>query len=80
MMNQPKPWKIIYAAAILCDLISIALIYNVTVTGDTSTEWVVWFLVILGFGLIAYGWLTESKYKRLHPEEFPPEAKPPKKK
>lgn len=73
-----KTHTLLYAAAITCDAVSLALIYNATVTGDAGLEWVVWLLVIAGFALIVGGWLTERRYKREHPEEYPPEK--PKKK
>lgn len=61
-----------YLGAVLCLLISVATVYQVTVTGDTSDEWIAWTCVIVGFSLFGLGFVYEDKYKKDHPEEFQP--------
>jgi len=56
----------------------VALIYLITVSGDTSYETLIWALIFLGFGLFAYAYFYEQRYKKAHPEEFPPPGFEPK--
>ena len=56
----------------------VALIYLITVSGDTSYETLIWALIFLGFGLFAFAYFYEQKYKKAHPEEFPPPSFEPK--
>jgi hypothetical protein len=65
---QLKPWSIMFAGAALCTVACAALIWMITATGDVSTEWAIWVLVLAGFGLLASGYLSETRYKREHPE------------
>jgi len=58
------------AGAVLCAAASVFLAWQITATGDVSNEWMIWVFVLLGFGLFAVGYLSESKYKREHPDEF----------
>jgi hypothetical protein len=67
-----KFWNLMYLGAVLCTLISIVTIYQVTVTKDTSNEWIAWACVIVGFSLFGLGFFYEDKYKKDHPEEFQP--------
>jgi len=60
-----------YIGAVLCALISAATIYQITVTQDTSNEWIIWICVILGFGLFGFGYLYESRHKKDHPNDEP---------
>lgn len=59
-----------YGGAFACALISVGLIYVITVTRDISYEAFIYVLLFLGVGLAAVGYLTERKYKQEHPEEF----------
>jgi MFS-type transporter involved in bile tolerance (Atg22 family) len=65
-----------YIGAVLCALISVATIYQITVTQNTSDEWIIWICVLLGFGLAGFGYLYESKHKkdRSENEPTPPSA------
>lgn len=65
---QLKPWSIMFAGAALCTVACAALIWMITATGDVSTEWAIWVLVLAGFGFLAGGYLSETRYKREHPE------------
>lgn len=69
---EPRPWTLLFAGAAVCVAACVFLIWRITVTGDTSVEWVVWVLVLVGFGLFAGGYLSESKHRREHPEEYGP--------
>jgi hypothetical protein len=63
-----------YIGAVLCALISVATIYQITVTQDTSDEWIIWTCVLLGFSLVGFGYLYESRHKKDHSEDEPPPA------
>lgn len=60
-----------YIGAILCALISVAIIYQITVTQDTSDEWIIWISVIFGFVLLVFGYLYESRHKKDHFKDEP---------
>jgi hypothetical protein len=57
-----------YIGAVLCALISVYTIYQVTVTQNTSDEWIIWTCVLLGFVLVGFGYLYESRHEKGHPE------------
>lgn len=59
-----------YGGAFACALISVGLIYVITVTGNISYESFIYVLLFLSVGFAAGGYLTERKYKQEHPEEF----------
>lgn len=63
---------LLYIGALASDLVCVALIWNITVTGDTSREWLIWGFVILGFTSVIMGYLTEKRYREAHPEEYMP--------
>ena len=67
-----KLWNLMYLGAALCTIISLATIYQVTVTKDTSSEWIAWSCVIIGFSLFGLGFVYEEKYRKDHSEEFQP--------
>ena len=52
-----------YVGAVLCALICLAMVYKITVTGDTSDEWIIWTCVIIGFCLFGFGFVYEGKTK-----------------
>jgi len=58
-----------YVGAVLCALIAVATVYQVTVSSDTTGEWIVWLCVIVGFSLFGLGYVYEYRYKKDHPEE-----------
>ena len=62
-----------FGGAAACVAACVYLIWRITVTGDPSSEWAGWVLVLVGFALFAGGYLSESKYRREHPEEYRPE-------
>ena len=64
-----KPWSLMFGGAALCAVACAVLIWVITATGDVSTEWAVWVLVLAGFGLFAGGYLSEAQYRRGHPED-----------
>ena len=57
-----------YIGAVLCALISVYTIYQITVTQNTSNEWIIWTCVLLGFGLVGLGYLYESRHEKDQPE------------
>jgi pheromone shutdown protein TraB len=65
-----RPWTLLFAGAAACVAACVFLIWRITVTGDTSVEWMIWVLVLLGFGFFAGGYLSEAKYGREHPEDY----------
>ncbi len=66
-------WNLMFIGAFVSVFACIGLIYNITVTEDAATEWIVWVFVFLGFALFVGGFLYENDYKKKHPEEFHPE-------
>jgi len=50
-----------YLGAVLCALICVAMVYEITVTKDTSNEWIIFITVIMGFCLFGFGFLYESR-------------------
>lgn len=67
-----RVWDYMFIASVGCLVGCIALIYLITVTVDTTYEPVVWALIFLGFGLFAGAYFYEQRYRKAHPEEFPP--------
>jgi uncharacterized membrane protein YdjX (TVP38/TMEM64 family) len=67
-----RTWDYMVITSAGCLVACIALIYLITVSGDTSYEPLVWALVFLGFGLFAFAYFYEQRYKKAHPEEFLP--------
>lgn len=59
-----------YAGAFFCSILCLVLVYLITVTGNVSYEVVIFVLMIATLGLAGGGYLTESKYKKDHPDEF----------
>ena len=64
---EVKPWFVLYFAAFLCVLGCVYVVYSVTVTGDTSGEWVIW--VLFGLTLALVGALIFILKRRSAPEE-----------
>ena len=54
----------LYLGAVLCGLIAIATIYQITLTRNTSIEYIVWIYVVLGFVMLGLGYVYESKNKK----------------
>lgn len=65
-----KQWTLMYGGAFACAILSLVMIYYITVTGDLAYETVIYILVVFGFGFAARGYMLESKYKQDHPDEF----------
>jgi len=59
-----------YAGAVLCLVICIIIMYQITITRDTTLEWAIWIFVIAGFFLLGFGYVYEGRYKAEHPDEF----------
>lgn len=56
-------WRFMYVGAIICAVICVAIVYKITVTQDTSDEWIIWTCVIIGFCLFGFGFVYEGKNK-----------------
>jgi hypothetical protein len=65
-----KPWTMMYGGAFACALLSVGLIYVITVTKNASYEAFIYVLLFLSIGFAAGGYFIERKYKKEHPEEF----------
>ena len=61
-------WNLMYLAAVISALICVATVYQITVTNNTSNEWIIWIGVILGFSLFGFGFLTESRHNKSQAE------------
>lgn len=70
LLMEFKPWTLMYVGAFACAVMSLVLIYVITVTGNVSYEVGIYFMVFFGFGFAAGGYLLESKHKRENPEEY----------
>jgi NADH:ubiquinone oxidoreductase subunit 6 (subunit J) len=57
-------WNLMYVGAVICALICVTMIYEITTTQNTSNEWIIWTCVIVGFLLFATGFLYESKNRQ----------------
>ena len=77
MVENYRPWTLMYAGAVACAFLCVGLVFLVTVTEDTSYEIILYALVPLGFILLAGGYYIEEKYKKAHPSEFIPELPDP---
>ena len=77
MIANYRPWTLMFAGAAACAVLCVGLVYLVTVTGDTSYEFIIYVLVLLGFILMAGGYFIEEKYKNERPAEFVPELPDP---
>lgn len=73
MVANYRPWTLMFIGAGACAILSVGLVYLITVTGTTSYEIIIYVLVLLGFVLVVGGYYLEEKYKRDHPAEFVPE-------
>jgi NADH:ubiquinone oxidoreductase subunit 6 (subunit J) len=62
-------WNLMYVGAVICALICVTMVYEITTTQNTANEWIVWTCVIIGFLLFATGFLYESKNKEEAPAE-----------
>ena len=77
MVANYRPWTLMFAGAAACAVLCVGLVYLVTVTWDTSYEFIIYVLVFLGFILMAGGYYLEEKYKKEHPSELVPELPDP---
>jgi hypothetical protein len=61
---EVKPWVVLYAIAFLCVAGCVYIIYDVTITGDPSNEWMIWVLFGLTLALVGGGFYMERDYKK----------------
>ena len=61
---EVRPWVVLYVFAFLCVVGCMYIIYDVTVTGDPSSEWIVWILFGLTLALVGGGFYMERDHKR----------------
>ena len=53
--------------AAVCVAACVFLVWRITSTGDASTEWMVWVLLLLGFGLFGGAYINEKMSRTLLP-------------
>ena len=63
-------YRLMYLGAVMCALICVAIVYEITTTGNTSDEWIVWVCVIIGFCLFGFGFVYEGRVKGKAEEEI----------
>ena len=61
---EVRPWVVLYVFAFLCVVGCMYIIYDVAVTGDPSSEWIVWILFGLTLALVGGGFYMERDHKR----------------
>ncbi len=59
-----KPWVILYAIALLFVVGCMYIVYDVTITGDPSNEWMIWVLFGLTIALVGGGFYMERDHKK----------------
>lgn len=59
-----KPGTGMFLGSVISIILSVALIWDITVTEDLMRKWIVWFIVILGFILFVGGYRYERRYGR----------------
>jgi hypothetical protein len=63
-----------FIGAAICTIVSVFMIYRITVTNDASQEWIIWISVTIGFILFGGSFLTDRKNKPI-PQPFQDEVK-----
>jgi|WetSurMetagenome_2_1015567.scaffolds.fasta_scaffold119317_4 hypothetical protein len=69
--NKSLTWNLMYVGAIICALICVVEVYNITTTGDTANEWIIWTCVIIGFCLFGFGFVYEGRNREDNPADVP---------
>jgi amino acid transporter len=64
-----KPWIILYIVAFLCVAVCVYLVYNITMTGDPSKEWMIWVFFGATIALVGGGFYMERDFKKRQFEE-----------
>jgi len=59
-----RSWTLMYMLAAVSVAICIYLLYVITVSGNSSIEWIVWTFFGIGFSLAAAGFWYENDQKR----------------
>lgn len=59
-------WMMMYLGACLFMGICFILIYMITTSNDTSTEWMIWVFMGITLALVIAGFGYETRYKRRH--------------
>ena len=59
-----KPWVVLYAIALLFVVGCMYIIYDVTITGDPSNEWMIWVLFGMTLALVGGGFYMERDSKK----------------
>ncbi len=59
-----KPWVVLYAIALLFVGGCMYIVYDVTITGDPSNEWMIWVLFGLTIALVSGGFYMERDHKK----------------
>ncbi len=61
---EVKPWVVLYVIAFLSVVGCVYIVYDVTITGDPSNEWIIWVLFGLTIALVGGGFYMERDYKK----------------
>lgn len=61
---HPRSYNLMFIGALVSVLFCVASVRNITVSKDTSIEWLIWLFVFDGFTLFAGGYFTENRYRR----------------
>ena len=56
-----RSYNLMFIGALVSVLFCVASVRNITVSKDTSIEWLIWLFVFLGFTLFALGYFTENR-------------------
>jgi uncharacterized membrane protein YqjE len=67
-MFKMRVWHWLFAGSFLFMGLTILVIYQITMTGDTSLEWMLMVLMLLTMASFLSGWYLEREHKKKHPE------------
>ena len=67
-MFEMRVWHWLFAGSFLFMGLTILVIYQITMTGDTSLEWMLMVLMLLTMASFLSGWYLERQQKKKHPE------------
>jgi uncharacterized membrane protein len=59
--------NLLFIGAAICTIVSLFMIYRITVTGDPNQEWIIWISVTIGFILFGGSFLMDRKNKPIPP-------------
>jgi hypothetical protein len=63
-MLRMKSWIVLYMAAVCSFSICVYLIYHITISSDTTWEWVIWIFFGFTISLVSGGYYLERDHKK----------------